>query len=204
MADWWDKGTKIPLNDCNFQKIIDFYLFNCPCETESGSIGKGTKKYTKVSKRGTTLRAQGWTKGFLNTLLAAMKKTVSGHLEYHPFSEGTNIAIESDKIEISAGLFDVYFEMIVFAERSDMNKTSAIFYYIRNALAHGSFSAVSVGNRKIYYLESSKNSTVKARIRLHEETLLKWIKDVSLSPNVLRNVLKEDAKNKKKRKKEAA
>ena len=114
MAEWWDKGTKIPLNDGNFQKIIDFYLFNCPCETESGSVGKETKKYTKVSKRGKTLRAQGWTKGFLNTLLAAMKKTASGHLEYHPFSEGTNIAIESDKIEISAGLSDVYFEIIVF------------------------------------------------------------------------------------------
>lgn len=204
MADWWDKGTKIPLNDGNFQKIIDFYLFNCPCETESGSTGKGTKKYTKVSKRGTTLRAQGWTKGFLNTLLAAMKKTASGHLEYHPFSEGTNIAIESDKIEIGAGLSDVHFEMIVFAERSGMNKTSAIFYYIRNALAHGSFSVVADEKRKMYYLESSKNCTVKARIRLTEETLLKWIKDFALSPNALRNVLKEDAKSKRKKKKEAA
>ena len=164
MADWWDKGTKIPLNDANFQKIIDFYLFNCPCETESGSVGKGTKKYIKVSKRGTTLRAQGWTKGFLNTLLASMKKTASGHLEYHPFSEGTNIAIESDKIKYDVCLSDAHFEMIVFAERSDMNKTSAIFYYIRNALAHGSFSVVYDGNRRIYYLESSKNGTVKVRI----------------------------------------
>lgn len=204
MADWWDKGKAIPSADASFQKIIDFYLFNCPCETESGSVGKGTKKYTKVSKRGTTLRAQGWTKGFLNTLLAAMKKTASGHLEYHPFSEGTNIAIESDKIEIGAGLSDVHFEMIVFAERSDMNKTSAIFYYIRNALAHGSFSVVADGYRKIYYLESSKNDMVKARIRLTEETLLKWIKDFEFSPNALRKVLKDDAKNKKKRKKEAA
>lgn len=204
MSKWWDRGTPLPLEDTNFQKIINFYLFNCPCEIESGSVNKETKTYTKVSQRGITLRSKGWVKGFLNTLLASMKKTTSGHLEYHPFSVETNISIESSRIESNVGLSDMNFEMVVFVERRDMNKTSAIFYYIRNALAHGSFSVVSVGNRKIYYLESAKNSTIKARIRLNEETLLKWIKDVELSPNALRNVLKEDAKNKRKRKKEAA
>ena len=113
MADWWDKGTKIPLNDANFQKIIDFYLFNCPCETESGSVGKGTKKYTKVSKRGTTLRAQGWTKGFLNTLLAAMKKTVSGHLEYHPFEfESINFRVCTPEFKQVFHTYDISLKIV--------------------------------------------------------------------------------------------
>lgn len=204
MAEWWDKGTKIPLADANFQKIIDFYVFNCPCETENGSVAKGTKTYAKVSKRGTTLRAQGWTGGYLNTLRASMKHTSSGHLEYYSFSERTDVAIEADKVMETANLTDSHFEMITFAERSDMTKTSAIFYYVRNAFAHGSFSVLWDNNRKIYYLESAKNGRVKARIRLNENTLLKWIKDFALSPNALRNALKEEAKNNRKRKKGAA
>lgn len=204
MAEWWNKGTPIPFNDDNFQKIIDFYVFNCPCETEKGTVKKGTKTYTKVSKRAVTLRAKGWTRGFLNTLFTAMKKTVSGHLEYHTFSEGTDVEIEANKIEMNTSLSDSHFEMLVMADRSDMNKTSAVFYYIRNAFAHGSFSVVFNNNNKVYYLESSKNGVVKARIRLNEKTLLKWIKDFSLSPNALRNVLVQDAKKKRKKKKKVA
>ena len=91
MAEWWKKNSKTPLGDGNFQKIIEFYLFNCPCETEKGSESKGTKSYTRVSKRGVTLRSQGWTGGFLNTLLASMKHTSSGHLEYHTYNSKTDI-----------------------------------------------------------------------------------------------------------------
>ena len=158
MAEWWNKGTSIPLDDANFQQIINFYVFNCPCETEKGSVGKGTKTYTKVSKRATTLRAKGWTKGFLNTLFATMKKTVSGHLEYHTFAEGTDVEIEANKVEMNSSFSDSHFEMLIMAERSDMNKTSSVFYYIRNAFAHGSFSVVSDNNRKIYYLESGRKT----------------------------------------------
>lgn len=27
---WWDKHSEIPYQSKNFQKIINFYLFNCP------------------------------------------------------------------------------------------------------------------------------------------------------------------------------
>ena len=43
MAEWWHKCEAIPLARPNFQKIIEFYLFKCPCETESGSRKKITK-----------------------------------------------------------------------------------------------------------------------------------------------------------------
>lgn len=204
MAEWWDKGTKIPLNDANFQSIINFYLFNCPCETEKGSTKKGTKAYTKVSKCATTLRAQGWTGSYLNTLLASMKHTASGRLAYHTLDNKTDIKLEVNKIEKSSTLSDIYFELIAMADRSDMSKTSAIFYYIRNAFAHGSFSVIKDESKTIYYLESAKDDTVKAEIRLREETLLKWITDVTISPKMLKVALEQERKQKKNKKKGGA
>lgn len=201
MAEWWAKGLRVPLGNANFHKIIDFYLFNCPCETEKGSKKIGTKVYTKVSKRAKTLRAQGWTGGYLNTLLATMKHTTSGFLEYHIFGADLDISEEVVKIEKYCTLSDVNFEMIAMSDRSDMNKTSAIFYYIRNAFAHGSFSVVKDESKTIYYLESAKGDVIKAQIRLREETLLKWIEDFSLSPQLLKIALKEERKEKKRVKK---
>lgn len=197
MAEWWNKRTRIPYNDPSFQKIIDFYLFNCPCEIESKSKDN-SQKYNKVSKRAESLREQGWIEGKLNTLLAAMKHTKSGHLEYHIVNTSTSIENEVKRIEKESTLSDEYFEMIVITERSDMNKTGSIFYYIRNALAHGSFSYIDIDGKKIYYFECSKDNTVKAQIRLREESLLKWIKDFRMSPKKLRIALEEERKQKRK------
>ena len=204
MTEWSQEGKRIPLSETNFQKIVDFYLFNCPCEIEKGTKKKGTKTYTKVSKRASTLRKQGWTGGHLNTLLAAMKRTSSNHLEYHPVESGKDIIKETANIEKNASMSDKNFEMIIFAKRTDMNLTSSIFYYIRNAFAHGSFSVISDNARKIYYLESEKEGVVKARIRLNEETLLKWIKDFALSPSVLRSELEKNRQSKRKTAKKVA
>lgn len=202
MSKWWNKATQIPLTDINFQSILDFYLFRCPCEVESGSKKKDTHKYTKVSKRGNTLRSQGWTGSHLNTLIASMKRTSSGQLLYQVVSATMDVDEEANKAQKTGSLSDQHFEMIVMTERSDMNKTSAIFYYIRNALAHGSFSVVKTDGKTIYYMESAKDDVVKAQIRLREETLLKWIKDYSLSPMALREVIKEERRQKARKKKE--
>ena len=196
MSEWWNKGTEIPYFDPNFQKILDFFLFHCPSEIERRE--NGNKKYIKVSKRATTLREQGWIQGYLNTLLAAMKHTTSGHLEYSILKTDKNIDTETKRIKRNNTLSDVHFEMIVMTERTDMNKTSAILYYIRNAFAHGSFSTIVDNGRTVYYFESKKDNIVKAQIRLQEKTLLKWINDFSLSPKKLKQLLEEERKQKKK------
>ena len=196
MAKWWDKGTKIPYTDQNFQKIIDFYLFNCPCETEKGT--KENKTYTKVSQRATTFRSQGWTGGNINILIACMKKTSSGQLEYRHFKSSAKIEEEVIKIEKGSSLSDKSFEMIALIERSDMKLTSSIFYYIRNAFAHGSFSVINDKGKKTYFFESAKDTIIKAQIRLREDTLIKWIKDFRVSPKELQSALKDERRKKKK------
>ena len=74
-------------------------------------------------------------------------------------------------IEKNIGLSDPNFEMIIMHTRNDMSKACAIFYYIRNGFAHGLFDV----KNNIYCFESSKNGVTKAKVRLKEETLLKWI-----------------------------
>ncbi len=199
MANWLKKYSAIPYADNKFRRILDFYLFQCPSEIKKYVKKTKTTTYLRVSNRGKTLRQRGWTGGYLNTLLAAMKNTASGQLTYRHFSSKTDILAEVQSIEKNTTLSDKNFEMIVMEERSDMALTDAIFYYIRNAFAHGSFSV----NNKIYSFESAKDEKTKAVIRLREATLLQWIKDVSLSPNKLKELIAEQKKNAKKRKKVA-
>lgn len=187
MAEWWHKCEAIPLARPNFQKIIEFYLFKCPCETESGSRKKNNKVYSAVSNQSITFRNQGWIKGKLNTLRSAMINTASsGNLQYKSFPKGAKIDILSDNMEKESHLSDQHFEMIIIAERADMSITCSIFYYIRNALAHGSFGYVTSSGKRTYYFESAKKGAINARIRLREETLLKWIEYFNYSPSELR------------------
>lgn len=202
MSEWWDKGTTIPYKSSSFQRILDFYLFHCPCEIEKHPKN-APKEYCKVSMRATTLRAQGWTKGNLNMLLAAMKHTSSGTLEYHLYKSVADIGSEVKRIERNSSLSDDNFEMIVITERSDMSKTSSIFYYIRNALAHGSFSTMDNNGERTYYLESAKGNKINAQIRLREKTLLEWINDFELSPKKLKETLDKEKKQKKRKRKAA-
>ena len=56
-----------------------------------------------------------------------------------------------------------------------MSDAEVIYYYIRNAFAHGSFEVTS---DRVYKLESKKKESVKAQMMLKETTLLK-IADLS-------------------------
>ena len=199
MANWIKRYGEIPLERKNFQKILSFYLFQCPCETQKWSKKEKTIMYSRVSARGNTLRQRGWTGGHLKTLLAAMKDTTSKQLTYSHLPCNKDILSEVKAIEDNSTLSDPNFEMIVIVKRSDMTLTSSIFYYIRNALAHGSFRV----NGDVYSFESSKDGTMKAAIRLREKTLLKWIEDVSLSPEKLKKVLQSERKTTKKGKRAA-
>ncbi len=177
MSDWWNKGTDIPLRDKTFCKIVNFYLFHCPCE-----IRTSNGHFAKVSHQGVTFREKGWIYGYVNTLTSCMKKGSSNRLVYNCLDTNCNIEEETKKIEETTPLSDKHFEMITILKHPNMNIPSSIFYYIRNAFAHGK---------------------VKAQLRLRQETLLEWIKDFTLSPNELRKILQVEKKNNKKKRKVA-
>lgn len=199
MEKWLNHYGKIPLESKNFKSILEFYLFQCPCEIKKGSKKKHNEMYSRVSARGSTLREYGWTDGCLNTLLAAMKDTSSKQLTYRHLPANSEILDEVKSIKKNSTLSDPNFEMIVFVKHPKMSVTSSIFYYIRNAFAHGSFSV----DGDVYCFECSKDGIIKAVIRLREKTLLKWIKDFLLSPEKLKKELRSKGKATKKGKKVA-
>ena len=50
---------------------------------------------------------------------------------------------------------------MIFMAREDMSKAEAIYYYIRNAFAHGDFKVSSANGEKISNLTSTKNKNLK-------------------------------------------
>lgn len=166
---WWKNGNyPLKVEKCNFLKIIDFYLFKCPVQLNTD---------VKVSARGETFELRGITKGRLRSLLKEVKSA---------FSKETFIAVKSsspisveqyiDSMQQKTSFNDAHFEFVVFSVDTNLKQTKSLFYAIRNAFAHGSFSVCNtVNSKKVYYLENEKKGLIKARMRLKEETLINWI-----------------------------
>lgn len=187
MSQWWKKGVSFPNGDKNFLKIIEFFLFECPV------VFPKSKK--RVSQRAKSLEEHGWQGDTLRLLLTNMKNNASNHLIYSKGkAEDFDVVKQTENCENTTSLSDRHFEMMYFIVHNELKETRTIFYYIRNAFAHGSFSVYSNNDDPIYYLENMNKGKVYGRFRLKEKTLLKWINLFNSTPEKLKS------KNKKKRK----
>ena len=153
----------IPYKNKNFIKIIDFYLFNCPARlTQKTKDSTGNNKYnyifTKVSARGKTFAERGIKGGGLRTLRAAMQRT-----SY----KGELFDLTLDKPEDIEQYSCRKGEICLTVKNSQMSQTDAIYYAIRNAFAHGSFSI----EKGIYFLVNRNNGKLKGIIRLKEDLI---------------------------------
>jgi hypothetical protein len=187
MSNWWKKGVAFPSNNPNFIRIIDFYLFNCPVQTVKYVKKEKKKEYHRVSARAQTFEETVWTKGNLNTLLTEMKRNKT----YIPLKDTDNVEEQRKSVDGNS-------EFIVFKENSELKKLKSIFYAIRNAFAHGSFSIVNNNQNTIYYLESAKDEKIKSQIKLKESTLLDWIDLFNSTPDEIREKNRERKKQNRK------
>lgn len=138
----------IPLSRKNFQKILRFYLFECPVQYNNGKT---------VSARGKTFKKRKLNGNALNSLIAAMRR--SSNISINTVKD-TPIAPEGKT------------EYLIVRERYDMSIVNAYFYSVRNALAHGSFSY----EKNHYIFENWHKGKLKAIGRIKEDTLIEWIK----------------------------
>lgn len=157
----YDQSYKFPTNlsNKNLQRIILFYLIECPVE------GK--------SQRGKTFREYGY---IGSPSFSSLKKnlfslaTPSLRSNYHPCKKEEL----NDCFKNCEGI-SYPDEYCCFLKTYENSVIRSMFSAIRNALAHGSFNVKSYKGKRIYYFSNFKEYE-KARIVLHEETLLSWIR----------------------------
>lgn len=164
--DFLTGSTKIPYTNKNFIEILDFYLFNSPVR-HYGKINNPTgnpryiNTFPKVSVRGKTFAERGIEGQKLRTLRSKMRRSPNGKIYDKSLSNENDILTES----LRKG------EICLTLKNENISQVDAIFYAIRNSLAHGSFCI----DKEFYYFESRNKGKLKARIRLKESTLLYWI-----------------------------
>ncbi len=168
--------TQIPLTNKAFQRIIQFYLFECPVRTRE-RIPKKERveprdkykfRFKRVSKRGKTFEERKLDGARLNTLRAAMKRV-------------TNVTMETMERDVVAP--ECVGEYIVIKKNEENTSiTEGLFYCIRNALAHGDFDV----EKGVYELRNRSGENIKGLARLKEKTLLKWIELVDMTVEELK------------------
>ena len=153
-----DFDSKLGLSNSEFQKIIKFYLFECPVD---GTSYRG-EKFSEYGIAGVKAFA---------TLKKLMFLTASISLKENYFP------CKKDELESKMQLvatIDYPNEFCVFLRNEEKTIMQSLFAAIRNAFAHGSFRVDSYKGERIYYF-LNHNGYDKARLVLKENTLLKWI-----------------------------
>ncbi len=171
----------IPFSSKNFQRIIQFYLFESPTRTydrvKKAVIGatpdqphpKYDYNFKNVSKRGITFADRGLDGPNLNSLRAAMKRVTKVSLIV--------VSSEDELLEKANSMSpNEEYLIITHKENSKVSITEGYFYCIRNSFAHGDFDV----ERKIYILKNEDHNKIKGLARIKESSLLAWIELVNM------------------------
>lgn len=148
---------KVPINENNFRKIISFYLLESPVD--------------ETSYRGNTFYEKGWRGAKFATLKKKLLKTSETSLvdNYYP-SKKDELSSNFKKCEKLSS------EYCVFLKHEERAVIPSLFSAIRNSFAHGSFDVRNYKGQKVYFF-ANYDKYLKAKIVLHEKTLLNWIKE---------------------------
>ena len=175
----WVKRNKVPaeFGDDDLKRIILFYVFNTPCE--------------QLSTSSIPLKDYGWTKTvWQNNALKDLLFSVAELKRDETFVVAKNVYDMKDACQTAklAGKFqnqrDV--ERIAIYKPANYPEFMAVFYHIRNALAHGRLAMYKHGEDVIFALEDGVKKGDKFQIRsrmvLKKSTLLQWIKIIENGP----------------------
>ena len=197
--NWWKKTDNIPLSSKQFQSIVKGFVFECPCCTRHPkTIGLNADKkkrkqlvYIPVSARAESFKDRGISGHLLTTILAQIRKPLARNNAYAAIQPSEDLTIAANELILNSAQSDDMFEMMVFQKRADMPDAETIYYYIRNAFAHGSFEVINCRNDTIYLIESSKEGKPKARMRLNERTLLRYLELKKLTSSEIKALQKK-------------
>lgn len=147
------------ISDRNLQKIINFYLLNCPVEGISfrgkkfGDYGfSGSIPFSKLKKSMLAVASESLSKNYFPCKMDQLSQKYS--------------------LVSKASPPDEYCVFLVNEKRGVL---ASLYSAIRNAFAHGSYNVKSYNGIRIYFFSNFHNCE-KARIVLREDTLLEWIR----------------------------
>lgn len=197
---WCNLSHSISYRGNKFIEVIDFFVFHCPASVRSyvkdGTWPNGKKKrknvYKDVSARRCSFYSRGVSGSLLRTILSEIRRPVVNNGLYQVVKTDVDVApITSSLLQNRTGS-DQLPDLIVFHTRSDMPDSEAVFYYIRNALAHGSFEIVNDPHGEaVYKFECQKDDTIKAQIQLKENTLFRIRDLASMDAQSIRAIQKK-------------
>ena len=175
----WVKRNRVPaeFGDDDLKRIILFYVFNTPCE--------------QLSSSSIPLQNYGWTKTvWQNNALKDLLFSVAELKRDETFVVAKNVYDMKDACQTAklAGKFQNQrdFERIAIYKPANYPEFMAVFYHIRNALAHGRLAMYKHGEDVIFALEDGVKKGDKFQIRsrmvLKKSTLLQWIKIIENGP----------------------
>lgn len=165
MSSKWSFSSGVKLSgqsNANLQKIVQFYLWETPAPN--------------TSVKGTPFRSMGIRGSQYKTLQAELRKT-SGFpaADGHDWKKATIKTVESELESINRlNSYDCSFEFAVHTVKSGLGKTEALFYFSRNAFAHGGFRIATYDRERYFVLENRQGDQLKGRAILRESTLLGW------------------------------
>lgn len=177
--------TSIPMDEKAFQRIIQFYLLECPVrvinrvrKSKESAAPNGLQThpkynyyFSKVSQRGVTFADRDLDGPRLNAFRAAMKRVAD-----------TDIVLQScDSVQLPETSEEY---LVVKTCEARVSITEGYFYCVRNALAHGGFSVDEHGT---YLFENFDKGKLKGVGRIKEATLLKWIDLFNMDYESIRN-----------------
>ena len=190
---WCNTKSEIP-DDKDFYDIVSAFVFNCPSAKKLGSDSKKNVHYESISVRTENgFKSRGINRDLLTTILVQIKKSLDFYRALKKSSE--NVEDITKEILRNNDFKDPNF--IVFLKQGNMSDTETVYYYIRNAFAHGSFEVVDKGNERIYKFENKYRGEIKAQMCL-KETTLKWYRELAqMTPAKIKGLRKKSRKNSK-------
>jgi len=175
----WIKRNRVPaeFGDDDLKRIILFYVFNTPCEQlSSSSIPLLNYGWSKTVWQNNALKER-----LFNAAALKRNETFVVAKNVYDMKDACKIAKLADKFQNQREV-----ERISIYKPTNYPEFMAVFYHIRNALAHGRLAMYKHGEDVIFVLEDGVKKgdkfQVRSRMVLKKSTLLKWIEIIENGP----------------------
>ena len=196
---WCNCNRPISYEGNRLVEAIDFFVLHCPASIRSyvrdGTWPNGKKKrkkiYRDVSVRDCSFHKNGISGNLLSTILAEIRRPIAKQGLFQVVKPDADVAATAGALLSNRSGNDRWPDLIVMHTRSDMPDSESIYYYIRNAFAHGSFEIIRDDRQNpIYRFECKKDGIIKAQIELKEKTLIRLKQLAELNPGDIKQLQK--------------